>query len=334
MTYGELYALTNKIVHGLRAAGLQKGDQVTTVLPNSFEQVAVCMAAFQAGFYVTTVNWHLVGPEISYIVNDSETKALIVSDLFADEATRVLEDCVTPEANRFSVGDVKGFRPFADLVDGQSGERPDELALGSYMFLHIGHDRSTEGRSSGTVRRHRGRGGLDLGHVPHAVRHGRARRQRPDHPGADVPHSRQQLDHDESSHGPHGGADGSVDTRGPARAHRALQGDPLAHGSDDVQPASPAAGGRPREVRRVVAAPDGPCGRAVPGGDQEEDDRVVGRHGLGVLRGDRGRRHGRQPGGLDEEAGHGRRSVARGRSDRGRRGRQRPAHVRVPAPST
>ena len=39
MTYGELYALTNKIVRGLRAAGLEKGDQVTTVLPNSFEQV-------------------------------------------------------------------------------------------------------------------------------------------------------------------------------------------------------------------------------------------------------------------------------------------------------
>ena len=106
MTYGELYELTNKIVRGLREAGLQKGDQVTTVLPNSFEQVGVCLAAFQGGFYITTVNWHLVGPEISYIVNDSETKALIVSDRFADEATRVLEDCLTLEENRFSVGSV------------------------------------------------------------------------------------------------------------------------------------------------------------------------------------------------------------------------------------
>nr|NIR37465.1 AMP-binding protein [Actinomycetota bacterium]NIS31976.1 AMP-binding protein [Actinomycetota bacterium]NIT95993.1 AMP-binding protein [Actinomycetota bacterium]NIU19670.1 AMP-binding protein [Actinomycetota bacterium]NIU67056.1 AMP-binding protein [Actinomycetota bacterium] len=119
MTFGELAALTNRIVHGLRALGLQRGDQVTTVLPNSFEQVAVCLAAYQGGFYVTTVNWHLVGPEISYIVNDSETKALIVSSRFADEAVRVLEDCVTPEANRFSVGEVPGFRPFAELIDGQ-----------------------------------------------------------------------------------------------------------------------------------------------------------------------------------------------------------------------
>jgi long-chain acyl-CoA synthetase len=148
MTYGELAALTNRIVRGLRAAGLEKGDQVTTVLPNSFEQVAVCLAAFQGGFYVTTVNWHLVGPEISYIVNDSETKALIVSELFADEAVRVLEDCVTAEVNRFSIGDVEGFRPFADLIDGQSGERPGDVSPGSYMFYTSG----TTGRPKGVRR--------------------------------------------------------------------------------------------------------------------------------------------------------------------------------------
>ena len=91
MTFGELAALTNQIVHGLRALGLEKGDQVTTVLPNSFEQVAICLAAFQGGFYVTTVNWHLVGPEISYIVNDSETKALIVSAFQPFHASPLLQ---------------------------------------------------------------------------------------------------------------------------------------------------------------------------------------------------------------------------------------------------
>ncbi|MEQ8839889.1 MAG: acyl-CoA synthetase [Acidimicrobiales bacterium] len=148
MTYGELYELTNKIVHGLRALGLEKGDQVTTVLPNSFEQVAICLAAYQGGFYLTTVNWHLVGPEISYIVNDSETKALIVSDRFADEAVRVLEDCVTPEANRFSVGEVAGFRAFDELIAGQPTTRPDDLQTGSYMFYTSG----TTGRPKGVRR--------------------------------------------------------------------------------------------------------------------------------------------------------------------------------------
>ena len=95
------------------------------------------------------MNWHLVGPEISYIVNDSETKAFIVNARFADEATRVLEDCGTPEANRFVVGgDVDGFRPFHDLTDGQPASRPDDLGpTGSFMF-YVRYDRAAQGCSS------------------------------------------------------------------------------------------------------------------------------------------------------------------------------------------
>ena len=148
MTYGELYELTNRIVHGLRALGLETGDQVTTVLPNGFEQIAVCLAAFQAGLYVTTVNWHLVGPEIAYIVNDSETKAFIVHERFADESGRVLDETSIPASNRFSVGAVEGFRPFGELIDGQPGTRPDDLSTGAYMFYTSG----TTGRPKGVRR--------------------------------------------------------------------------------------------------------------------------------------------------------------------------------------
>ncbi|MGI9602133.1 MAG: acyl-CoA synthetase [Acidimicrobiales bacterium] len=148
MTFGELAALTNQIVHGLRGLGLTAGDQVTTVLPNSFEQVAICLAAFQGGYYVTTVNWHLVGPEIAYIVSDSETKAFIVSDDFADEAVRVLDEADIPASNRFSVGSVDGYRPFAELVADQPRSRPDDLTTGSYMFYTSG----TTGRPKGVRR--------------------------------------------------------------------------------------------------------------------------------------------------------------------------------------
>ncbi len=173
MTFGELAAFTNQLVRGLRAAGLQAGDQVTTVLPNGFEQIAICLAAFQGGFFVTPVNWHLVGPEIAYIVNDSETKALIVSEQFGAEALRVLEE--TDVANRYAVGSVAGFAPFADLVDGQSTDRPDDLTSGSYMFYTSG----TTGRPKGVRRALTGQhpddaagssGGLFLlfGIMPHA----------------------------------------------------------------------------------------------------------------------------------------------------------------------
>lgn len=148
MTYGELYALTNQIANGLRALGLKAGDQVTTVLPNSFEQIAVALAAFQSGLYYTPINWHLVGPEIAYIVNDSETKVFIVSDRFAGEVGRVLGESSIPATHRFSVGSVDGFRPFSELTAGQSAERPDNRTTGAYMFYTSG----TTGRPKGVRR--------------------------------------------------------------------------------------------------------------------------------------------------------------------------------------
>ena len=62
---------------------------------------------------------------------------------------RVLEDCVTPKANRFAVGGpVDGFRPFSELVDPHSPDRPSDLATGSFMFYTSG----TTGRPKGVRR--------------------------------------------------------------------------------------------------------------------------------------------------------------------------------------
>ncbi len=147
-TFGELAALTNRLAHGLREVGLKAGDQVTTVLPNSVEAVATCLAAFQAGLFVTTVNWHLAGPEIAYIVADSETKALIVHEAFGDTARQVLDETDVAAEGRLAVGAVDGFASLADLVDSQPTTRPDGLTAGSYMFYTSG----TTGRPKGVRR--------------------------------------------------------------------------------------------------------------------------------------------------------------------------------------
>ncbi len=49
---------------------------------------ALYFAAMQAGWYFTPINHHLVGPEIAYIVDDCEAKALIVDARFADAVQR------------------------------------------------------------------------------------------------------------------------------------------------------------------------------------------------------------------------------------------------------
>ena len=49
-TRGELFAASNRLVRGLRALGLQKGDAVAMVLPNGPEVIELYLACFQAGW--------------------------------------------------------------------------------------------------------------------------------------------------------------------------------------------------------------------------------------------------------------------------------------------
>ncbi|KAB2910460.1 MAG: AMP-binding protein, partial [Kofleriaceae bacterium] len=68
LTAGALLAGANRLVHGLRALGLEPGDCIATVLDNSAAMLEAFLAAHQAGWYVTPINWHLTAAEIGYIV--------------------------------------------------------------------------------------------------------------------------------------------------------------------------------------------------------------------------------------------------------------------------
>ncbi|MBI2705989.1 MAG: acyl-CoA synthetase [Actinobacteria bacterium] len=148
-TAGELVAAANQVSHGLRALGVDAGDTVTCVLPNSIELVELYLGALQIGCYFTPINHHLVGPEIAYIVNDSDAKVFVGSGLHADEITKALAEVenVAPEA-RFAVGTIDDMRSFDALKDGQPTSAPGNRIAGNPMHYTSG----TTGRPKGVKR--------------------------------------------------------------------------------------------------------------------------------------------------------------------------------------
>ena len=148
ISFGELYDLVNQITHGLRGMGLSPGDHISTTLPNCIEQVALCLAAYQSGYYVTTINFHLVGPEIAYILGNAESKAYVTHERFAHESQRALEEAGLDASRAFAIGDVEGFRRFAELIEDQPKKRPEDVSSGSIMFYTSG----TTGRPKGVRR--------------------------------------------------------------------------------------------------------------------------------------------------------------------------------------
>ncbi|MFG2193852.1 acyl-CoA synthetase [Streptomyces sp. NPDC048639] len=147
-TAGRLHAACNRLVHGLRAAGLRKGDAFAVVLPNGVEFFTAHLAASQAGFYLVPVNHHLVGPEIAWIVADSGAKVLIAHERFGEQARRAADEAGLPLEQRYAVGAIDGFRPYEYLLAGRRATPPDERTLGWVMNYTSG----TTGRPRGIRR--------------------------------------------------------------------------------------------------------------------------------------------------------------------------------------
>jgi long-chain acyl-CoA synthetase len=146
VSYGGLASSANAYGNGLRALGLDVGDVIVMMLPNCVELLEVYFAAMQTGLYVVMVNWHLVGPEVAYIISDSGAKAIVAHERFAQVAADAADLAGLPTSARFAVGAVPDFRPLSALAG--SFDRPERRTTGSPMLYTSG----TTGRPKGVRR--------------------------------------------------------------------------------------------------------------------------------------------------------------------------------------
>jgi long-chain acyl-CoA synthetase len=161
VTAGDLLGRANQITSGLQAAGLRPGDGIAALLPNSAAAFELYLAALQAGWYLTPINWHFTPPEIAYLIADTGAKAFFVHERFAetgraaaDLADAELAAAGRPAPARFSYGQVPGFTPVSELRQGQPTSAPADRTAGTTMHYTSG----TTGRPKGV---RRGLSGLD-----------------------------------------------------------------------------------------------------------------------------------------------------------------------------
>jgi long-chain acyl-CoA synthetase len=148
VTEGELLAEVNQLSRGLQALGLRPGDSIAAMLPNSREAMALYLAMQQIGLYLTPINFHLVGPEIAYILQDCEAQVFVAHERYADACRLAVAETGFPADRVFSVGQIEGFRDLSALTAGQSSELPEQRTLGLVMNYTSG----TTGRPKGVRR--------------------------------------------------------------------------------------------------------------------------------------------------------------------------------------
>ncbi len=79
-TYGELNSRVNRLVHALWGLGLKKGDKIAFMGNNCHQFVECYFALAKGGFVSVPVNARFSSDEASYIINHSESIALIYTE--------------------------------------------------------------------------------------------------------------------------------------------------------------------------------------------------------------------------------------------------------------
>jgi long-chain acyl-CoA synthetase len=135
----------NRLVNGLREAGLESGDAVALLCGNRREYVETVMACGIGAWILVPLNWHLTAEELAYILNDSGAKALLADVEFAGVAVEAADQAAGVAVRLGIGGTPDGFEAYDDLLAGASPDEPADQAAGTYMFYTSG----TTGRPKG-----------------------------------------------------------------------------------------------------------------------------------------------------------------------------------------
>lgn len=138
LTYGELAKQVNRLCHGFRSAGLDRGDRVLLRMPNVPEFIVSWLACQKLGIVTVGTMPMLRARELAYIANDAGTVAAIVWGGLREELERARREA--PDLKRLIVaGEAREGDTTLDALMAGEPERfaaadtdRDEIAMIAY----------------------------------------------------------------------------------------------------------------------------------------------------------------------------------------------------------
>ncbi|OBH09393.1 AMP-binding protein, partial [Mycobacterium sp. E1747] len=136
ITFGELYARSQRVAAALRAAGLRPGEAVALILPNRPEFLEITWACQLSGLYYTAVNTQFTPDEVAYVIDDSDARAVFVDASMPDLAAQVRAANAAVTVRLVVGGDLPGCEEYEDAL-AKAGAVPP-VADGSEMLYSSG----------------------------------------------------------------------------------------------------------------------------------------------------------------------------------------------------
>ncbi|UCD57383.1 MAG: AMP-binding protein [Candidatus Hydrogenedentota bacterium] len=158
LTWCELNERANRVANGMMGMGLNKGDKVTVLSFNCCEMLEIYAGLNKAGLVVVPMNFRNVGKEITYQVNNSDSRAVILGEEFIDRVWPIRDQFEQVDPDKYIV--IGGQTPegainYEDLLSGAGGSNPNIEVSEDDPSIFI-YTSGTTGYPKGAVRSHRG----------------------------------------------------------------------------------------------------------------------------------------------------------------------------------
>lgn len=139
-TYRRLDQAVTVAAARLRSLKLQPGDRVAVMGKNSDTFLILFLAASRAGLVHVPINFALTGPELEYLVTDSDATVLIVDDEYAETVDDIAQTAQLQHVVRISEmldhleTELEAGEPVADLVSAHDLDAAEEADLAQLLY--------------------------------------------------------------------------------------------------------------------------------------------------------------------------------------------------------
>ena len=107
-TYAEFHRRVLRLASALQNAGINKGDKVAFICPNTPPMLEAHYAVPMLGAVLVSINIRLSPREVAYIINHSDSKAVFVDAEFAGVIQPIINE-------------LPNVKTFVNILDGEIG---------------------------------------------------------------------------------------------------------------------------------------------------------------------------------------------------------------------
>ncbi|QFU82577.1 long-chain-fatty-acid--CoA ligase [Natronorubrum aibiense] len=155
-TYDELGDRADRFSAALQQRGIEKGDRVAVLDPNTHYHLEAAYGIMQTGAIHTPLNYRLTPDDFAYILSDAGVDAIYADYEYAENIEAVRDDVPTETFITNDVDAVEGEWESFDAVLEDAGTDYDRPEMDEDEIITINYTSGTTGDPKGVCRTHRG----------------------------------------------------------------------------------------------------------------------------------------------------------------------------------